>query len=242
MPELPQKKVGIIACSGEELPVGTVTRLAALRVLEQLRPGSTVTICLPLFLAGGVEDRAFARFHPTITVDGCDLRCAARATERYSSKPVASIVVNDLVAECGLSKPEGRRQLNEAGRQAVAVTAEHVAALVDQALGKDGSTAVSDESAEAAPHGNERETACSCGSGIPVTKLVIAGETVEMVALPLIFRQFREAGRSQTAAATEDLFETVKIYNSVPPGSEKIYRAAVNREYATYCQQEEKKP
>ena len=39
MPELPQKKVGIIACSGEELPEGTVTRLAALRVLEQLRPG-----------------------------------------------------------------------------------------------------------------------------------------------------------------------------------------------------------
>ena len=31
MPELPQKKVGIIACSGEELPEGTVTRLAALR-------------------------------------------------------------------------------------------------------------------------------------------------------------------------------------------------------------------
>ena len=52
MPELPQKKVGVIACSGEELPEGTVTRLAALRVLEQLRPGDTVTICLPLFLAG----------------------------------------------------------------------------------------------------------------------------------------------------------------------------------------------
>ena len=38
MVDLPQKKVGIVACSGEELAEGTVTRLAALKVLEQLRP------------------------------------------------------------------------------------------------------------------------------------------------------------------------------------------------------------
>ena len=93
MPELPPKKVGIIACSGEEMAEGTVTRLAALKVLEELRPDDTVTICLPLFVAGGEGDRAFARFYPTIAVDGCDLRCAARATERYSGKPAASVVV-----------------------------------------------------------------------------------------------------------------------------------------------------
>ena len=53
MVDLPQKKVGIIACSGEELSEGTVTRLAALRVLEQMRPNDTVTICLPLFSGRG---------------------------------------------------------------------------------------------------------------------------------------------------------------------------------------------
>ena len=102
MPDLPKKKVGIVACSGEEMPEGTVTRLAALRVLEDLRPEVTVTICLPLFLAGGEGDRAFARFYPTIAVDGCELRCAARATEMYSGKPAASLVVTDIVAEQGL--------------------------------------------------------------------------------------------------------------------------------------------
>ncbi len=81
MVDLPQKKVGIVACSGEELAEGTVTRLAALKVLEQLRPKDTVTICLPLFLAGGEGDRAFARFYPTIALDGCDKRCAEKATE-----------------------------------------------------------------------------------------------------------------------------------------------------------------
>src|SRR5512135_2276277 len=96
MVDLPKKKVGIIACSGEELPEGTVTRQAALKVLEQLRPSVTVTICLPLFLAGGEGDRAFARFYPTIAIDGCEKRCAARGTEMYSARPAASIVVNDV--------------------------------------------------------------------------------------------------------------------------------------------------
>src|SRR5512139_3080648 len=99
MPNLPSRKVGIVACSGEELPEGTVTRLAALRVLEELRPDQTVTICLPLFLAGGEGDRAFARFYPTIAIDGCDKRCAARGTEMHSGKPAASIVITELVTE-----------------------------------------------------------------------------------------------------------------------------------------------
>src|SRR4030065_1882334 len=117
MVDLPKKKVGIVACSGEELSEGTITRLAALRVLEQMRPNDTVTICLPLFLAGGEGDRAFARFYPTIAVDGCELRCAARATEMYSSKPAASVMVRDLVAETGIGSPEGKRRLRSEGRR-----------------------------------------------------------------------------------------------------------------------------
>ncbi len=99
MPDLPKKKVGIVSCSGEELAEGTITRLATRKVLDQLRPEDTVTICLPLFLAGGEGDRAFAKFYPTIAVDGCELRCAARGTEKYSSKPAASIMVRDIILE-----------------------------------------------------------------------------------------------------------------------------------------------
>src|SRR5512135_2267648 len=104
MPKLPEKKVGLIACSGEELPEGTISRLAVRKVLEMLRPERTVTLCLPLFLAGEERERAFARFYPTIAVDGCDRRCAARATERYSAKPAASVVVTDVLAG---SSPDG---------------------------------------------------------------------------------------------------------------------------------------
>jgi len=217
-----------------------VARLAALKVLNELRPRETVTICLPLFLAGGAGDRAFARLHPTITVDGCELRCAARGTEKYSSKPAASLVVNELVVESGLDRPEGRRRLNAAGQKAVEVTAERLAALVDQMLGKEAGAAPEVGVPASAPHGEEREVACSCGSGVPVTKLLIDGQTVELVALPLIFRHLRESGRGQDEEAARELFETVRIYNAVPPQAEASYREAVLREYAAYCQEEER--
>lgn len=238
MPDLPARKVGIVACSGEELAEGTVARLATLKVLNELRPRDTVTICLPLFLAGGAGERAFAKVHPTITVDGCDLRCAARATEMYSSKPAASLVVNELVTESGMLKPEGRRRLNQAGQQAVEFTAQRLAALVDLVLGEQGRAPDSDEPAAATSPRREREATCSCGSGVPVQHLIIQGMSVEVVALPLIFQKFRGAGRGQDEADRQELFELVKIYNAVPPEAEASYREAILREYAAYCQRE----
>ncbi len=238
MPNLPQRKAGIVACSGEELAEGTVARLAALKVLHDLRPGNTVTICLPLFLAGSEGDRAFARFHPTITVDGCELRCAARGTEMYSGKPVASIVVNELAAEQGVGRIEGRRRLNEAGQQAVNMTAQRLAELVDQFVGKRDGTAQVAESAVPQPSEEAKVATCSCGSGVPVNKVLIAGETVELQALPLIFQHFREMGRTPEAAG-KDLLQTVKIYNYVPPEAEANYREAILREYAAFCARKE---
>lgn len=129
-------KIGIVSCSGEELAEGSIARLATLKVLHELRPGQTVTICLPLFLAGGEADREFARHHPTITVDGCDLRCAAKGTETYSARPARSVVVAEEVASAGLPRPEGRRCLNPAGQRAVEAVAGRVAMLVDELLGK----------------------------------------------------------------------------------------------------------
>lgn len=236
MPDLPRRKAGIVACSGEELAEGTVTRLAALKVLHELRPGNTVTICLPLFLAGGEGDRAFARFHPTITVDGCELRCAARGTEMYSGKPAASIVVNELAAEHGVGKIEGRRGLNEAGKQAVDVTAQRLAELVDQFVGIRDARG---PSTELVPQTSEAKVAtCSCESGAAVDKVLIAGETVELLALPVIFQHCREKGRTPEAAG-EDLLQNVKIYNYVPPEAEASYREAIVREYAAFCAREE---
>lgn len=246
MVDLPKKKVGIVSCSGEELPEGTVTRLAALRVLEHLRPADTVTICLPLFLAGGEGDRAFAKFYPTIAVDGCELRCAARATEMYSSKPAASVVVRDLVFENGLGQPEGKRRLNAAGLQVVDVTAEMIATLVDDLLEKRWDRqagAFAEPQATSNPAEDNAETekvaTCACGSGIPIQKVIISGQEVTLLALPLIFQQFCEAGKTPTDGAALELLEVVKIYNPVPAGEEAAYVTALAREYAAFCRKRE---
>ena len=236
MPELPGRKVGIVACSGEELAEGTVTRLAALKVLEQLRPGETVTICLPLFLAGGEGDRAFARFYPTIAVDGCDKRCAARATEQFSGKPAASVVVTDLLAEHGLYRPLGARRLDAAGRQAVEVTADRVAGLVDELLGerwdrRRGSFVGAAPQAAA-------QAGCACASAIPVQTVDVDGRAVAIAALPLIFEQFRGAGKAPSAEVAKELLETVLIYNDVAAGTDDELAAALAREYAAFCGQE----
>ena len=241
MPDLPKKKVGIVACSGEELAEGTVTRLAALQVLEQLRPADTVTICLPLFLAGGKGDRAFARFYPTIAVDGCDKRCAARATEMYSGKPAASVVVSDLVAEHGLGQPEGRRRLNEAGQRAVEVTAEQVASLADELLGRRSGRqagAPAEPAQVPAPQESVQAT-CSCGSGIPVQEVSVDGQVVTLIALPLIFRQFHRAGRTPGEGTGRELLEVVRIYNPVPGDAVEAYTEALLREYAAFWEQQE---
>jgi uncharacterized metal-binding protein len=242
MPDLPDRKVGIVACSGEELAEGTVTRLAALEVLHELRRGETVTICLPLFLAGGKGDRAFAKLHPTITVDGCELRCAAHGTEKYSAKPAASIVVSELAAEHGLSGIDGRRCLNDAGKRAVELTAARLVELVDQVLGK---TARPDGGADQEkPTVEPGVVTCSCGSGIPVKVLEIAGETVEVVALPLIFDKVDKEFGPQVAsgdAVTRELLSMVKIYNYVPPEAEDSWRDVIVREYAAHRERKERR-
>ena len=91
-------KIGVVSCSGEDCLGGTISRLATRKMLE-LRPDETVTICLPLYLAGGEEERGFAKDYPTISVDGCDKYCAKRATEKYSGQVSTSINVGDIIGE-----------------------------------------------------------------------------------------------------------------------------------------------
>lgn len=126
-------KVGIISCSGEACAEGTISRVATRLVLEKLRPEETVTICLPLFLAGGKEERAFAKYYPTITVDGCDKFCAKIATERYSGKPASSLLITDLTGNPSCSK-SGRRKLDSEATGLAEKAAERIANEVDKVL------------------------------------------------------------------------------------------------------------
>jgi uncharacterized metal-binding protein len=236
MPELPKKKVGLIACSGEEIPEGTITRLAVRQVLESLRPEQTVTICLPLFLAGGEGDRAFARFHPTITVDGCAKRCAARGTEMYSGKPAVSIVVSDSACPNSATLGSARR-LSEVGRQAVSDVADQIAGRVDHLLDlkwdrrSGGPLDGSSTQEESKPP----QVSCSCGSGVSSQTLRIGGREVTLNVLPLIFGQFREAGKLPDDETKAELMRAAKIYNLIPDEEVSAYAETIMQEYAAFC-------
>ena len=90
-------KIGVLSCSGEECLGGTISRLAIRKVLEEFQMIHTVTLCLPLYLAGGEEERNFAKVFPTISVDGCDKLCAKRSTEKYSGKINGFIDVSKII-------------------------------------------------------------------------------------------------------------------------------------------------
>jgi uncharacterized metal-binding protein len=127
-------KVGIVSCSGEDFPEGTLSRIACRKVLDELRPSDTVTICLPLFIAGGQEERDFASKFPTITVDGCEKRCAQISTERISGKPSRSLLIPEILKRRGLAAPKRRRHLGREEKEAAQAVAEEIAKAVDEIL------------------------------------------------------------------------------------------------------------
>ena len=127
-------KVGIVSCSGEALPEGTVSRVASRKVLDELRPGQTVTICLPLFIAGGKEEREFANKFPTVTVDGCEKMCAAKSTEKLSGKPAKSLMIREILKKHDISGLKQCKGQGPAEKIASEVVAEEIAKAVDEAL------------------------------------------------------------------------------------------------------------
>ncbi len=126
------KKVGIVSCSGENLPEGSISRLATLEVLLKQKPFDTTTICLPLYVAGGEGDRMFAKNYPTITVDGCEKLCAKKATEKFSGKVTHSINVKDFIKEG--ENLTNRRNLNDKEKEIAKRVADEIEKNVDKIL------------------------------------------------------------------------------------------------------------
>ncbi len=124
-------KVGIISCSGEEIPEGTISRSAVRRVLESLRPHDAVTLCLPLFLAGNEGERNFARTHPTITIDGCDKQCARWGTEKHGGPVARALVVSEILGTEARGCSRSLRARTQVDEKAVAVVADRIAAEID---------------------------------------------------------------------------------------------------------------
>jgi hypothetical protein len=149
--------------------------------------------------------------------------------------------VRDVIAEHQLGDPEGKRRLNEAGKQAVDLTAEKIAATVDQLMreqwnrreGELIQLQVIDESQPEATQEPAIAT-CACGSGIPVQNILIAEKEITLVGLPLIFQQFTEAGKFPDNETIRELMDTVKIYNPIPAEEELAYQDGIRNAYKNF--------
>lgn len=218
-------KVGIISCSGEEIPEGTISRLATRRVLELLRPGNTVTICLPLFLAGDGAEREFAAKHPTITVDGCDKLCAKKGTEKHSGPVSAALVVSDMLnGECACCARSAKDR-SEKDKEAVWLVSEEIAKAVDEILAANGgcNSAGEDSGAE-----------CACSKPIPGIEVQVDGRRVTIAGLAMIFDHLAETGIPADESGGDKLLETVRIYHAIEPEEETDYKAALISAYKDY--------
>jgi hypothetical protein len=212
-------KVGLISCSGEEIPEGTLSRAAVRIVLERLRPLQTVTICLPLFLAGDGGERAFAQRYPTIAVDGCGKRCAQKGTETYSGKVDDVVIIDELLKEMGEKAPASRRDFTEKDWELAEKVAREIARRVDAVL------------ARAAREGKGRDVdaaplpECSCSSSAPRTTAVsVEGKSIDLVAFDAIVSLVSKNSALTEEERGRELAKQAAIYNAIP---EDILSAAL---------------
>ncbi|NHJ83813.1 MAG: hypothetical protein FK734_00040 [Asgard group archaeon] len=131
-------KIGIIACSGENLVEGTLSRVATRIVVEKLRPLITTILCQPLFMAGDIKnkgggnERLFAMKHKTITVEGCEEACAKFAVEEYSAPAAATIYIREIMKAHPELIPESKENLGEKGLKLAEIIANEIATKVDE--------------------------------------------------------------------------------------------------------------
>lgn len=224
----PVSKIGIISCSGEEIAEGTVARQAVRRVLESLRPQQTVTLCLPLFLAGEEGERRFAREHPTITVDGCSKLCAKHGTEKYSGEVSASLIVSDILGDRAKTCHRSTRDADKNDEEAVWIVAERIAAEVD-------SLTASRPSIEPSETPSSNAACCACGGPSRHGSLEINGKSVAINGLPVIFEHLRKKGVPPEDGSAAKLLETVGIYHAIEPSELSAYQIALLAAYRDFC-------
>ncbi len=124
----------IIPCSGVGKAFGSVGREAMYRVVEELCPGRTDTVCLSLLTLGDAEAQAKVREHATITIDGCPTACAKVNVEAAGGRPAAILRVSDTFRAHKELKVRKVSELGENGRALANFLADEIAAKVSAVM------------------------------------------------------------------------------------------------------------
>lgn len=130
-------RVIVIPCSGIGKAFGSVARESVYRVVEDLRPNVTRTVCLSLLTMGDEDAQALVRQLPTLTVDGCAKTCAQKNVEASGGSPVVCYRVLDTYRENRELKVDSVLQLGENGGRLARILADKIVADVDRIVVED---------------------------------------------------------------------------------------------------------
>lgn len=129
-----RERVMIIPCSGIGKAYGSVGREAMYRVLEDLRPDATQTVCLSLLTLGDEEAQARVRNARVITIDGCPFKCAQVNVEHAGGANSAVFRVFDVYRAHKELKVRSVSELGESGEKMAEILSREIAAKVDELL------------------------------------------------------------------------------------------------------------
>jgi len=130
--------VVIVPCSGIGKTYGTVSRIAAYEVSEDLRPGKTRLLALSKLVLGDEEARSIVEANPAITIDGCKLACATKMVQENGGNIVKDYAVLDVYRRYKQYKPQGIAELNAGGEQLAQALAGEIAQVVDELIPGEG--------------------------------------------------------------------------------------------------------
>lgn len=130
-------KVVVVPCSGIGKSLGTVGRVATYKVIEQMKPEKTRTVCLALLTMGDDDALRLVRKNPCIAVDGCPAQCSKKNIEASMGKLAHNIIVTDVLRKNRSLKPEGVIELNDQGDKLAEIIADMVSEKVDEILRKE---------------------------------------------------------------------------------------------------------
>lgn len=125
------RRVVIVPCSGIGKTYGSVSREAAYRVVEELRPESSQLVALSMLVMGDETVTEAVACSPTITIDGCKLACARKMVQQSGGTVAGDFAVLDVYRRYRKFKPKGIAQLNEGGQLLARALAEEVGQMID---------------------------------------------------------------------------------------------------------------
>jgi len=128
------EKVYVIPCSGIGKATASVGREAAYRVIEDLMPEDTDTLCLSLLTMGDDEARGKVRESRVLTIDGCGKDCARLNVEASGKAPDITHRTHDFLKKHRELQPEGVLDIGENGRKLMEIMSEEIAAEIRDLL------------------------------------------------------------------------------------------------------------